>query len=238
MKNKIHGVCVLFCIMVGLFACSRANSGTATNNDPNPNGITCAPFGCHSTNCYPFIRFAGNGSKHEMDSILFHLQHNQLISEVLPATQNPTGNWGAPANNMQVSLRFRSRQYLKGKPVPAVVILRNLGPMPRHWWRNALPDHGYQFTVRLGAKVSTWGRPKQKPDLTTYDVNDLSPPRDPYQGFLGPATQDLTVVDLERFFDLNQIGKYSVQVQICIPTSDGKGEVNIISGTAMFEVVK
>ena len=122
--------------------------------------------------------------------------------------------------------------------MPAVVILRNLGPLPRGWWRNALPDHGYRFTVWHEGQVATWGRPQQKPDLAPHDVSNLAPTLDPYGCYLGPKTQDLTVIDLRRFFDLKRHGKYSVQAQISLPSSGGKGEENIVSGVATFEIVK
>ncbi len=247
MNNKKLRLCRPFFLiaglatLVGVLVFSQADSGITPNDNRDldgTDGITSAPFGCDATNGYPFIRFAGAGSERESEIFLFHSPHNQPFSEVLPSTQDPTGNWGASINNTQVSLRFRRPEYLKGESVPAVVILRNMGPLPRGWWRNALPDHGYRFTVWHEGKVATWGRPQQKPDLAPHDVSNLAPTLDPYGCYLGPKTQDLTVIDLRRFFDLKRHGKYSVQAQISLPSSGGKGEENIVSGVATFEIVK
>ena len=247
MNNKKPRLCRPFfliaglAILVGLLIFSQADSGVTPNDNRDLDGTDgnrVSPVGCDATNGYPFIRFAGTGAKHELNIFLNHLPNNQPVSEVLPSAQDPTGNWGASINNMEVSLRFRRPEYLKGESVPAVVILRNLGPLRRGWWQNALPDHGYRFTVWHGGKVVTWGRPQQKPDLTPHDVSNLAPPLDPYRCYLSSKTQDLTVIDLRRFFDLKRLGKYSVQAQICLPSSDGKAEANIFSGIATFEIVK
>ena len=61
---------------------------------------------------------------------------------------------------------------------------------------------------------------------------------DPYSYVAEPKTEGLTIVYLNRFFDLSQPGEYSLQVQIQVPTADGKGTTNVVSGTAKFEVVK
>jgi hypothetical protein len=43
---------------------------------------------------------------------------------------------------------------------------------------------------------------------------------------------------LNRYFNLTQPGKYLVQVQINERTRDGKGDANVISGAASFQIVE
>jgi hypothetical protein len=76
--------------------------------------------------------------------------------------------------------------------------------------------------------------PKLEPQDDGFEFYERT---DPYRFRMEAHVQELTMVGLEQFFDLSKAGNYSVQVQIHIPTADRKGETNLISGTAKFEVV-
>jgi hypothetical protein len=193
-------------------------------------------------NSYPLNRIAGDREEKEYMSYVFEkIGQKQSVSEIMPADQDTNGNWGIPTDGMQVSVRFHQAEFFKGDLVPAYMILRNLGLSPRQWWRNGFPDCGYQFTLRRGTNVLTWMRPQQKPlsaqERLERGIQDPDLHFDPCDFTAAPKTEDLTILYLNRFFDLSQPGRYSIQVQIDIPRSDGKGETNVVSGTAKFEIV-
>jgi len=228
-------------LSVVLLNCSRGNSGTTNARFSQyadhgfQIGVLSAPM---PTNCYPIRFFAGTGIGGEYDNYIQRYHNHTLIPETLPVEQDPDGNWGQPVNDFQLSLRFRHARFPKGGPVPALMILRNLSSTnsPR-WWRNALPDHGFQFTLHHGTKVLHWMRP-QNPPPPNGDWGEIVSNTDPYLCQIMPHVEELTVIDLKQLFDLKRLGKYSTQVQLCMPTSDGKVETNLVSGTATFELVE
>jgi predicted DCC family thiol-disulfide oxidoreductase YuxK len=177
---------------------------------------------------YPINRFAGIPLS-ELQ------QYTTFSTATLPASQDTNGNWGTAVDDLQLSLRFRDKQYSTNSPVPAIIILRNLSWTNRFLgWRNALPDHGYEFILRNGTNVIRWRR-QQNPPPIIVDWNDGSINTDPYQSWASAHCEELTVVDLRQFFDLSHADSYSLQVQIQIPTSDGKGIANLFSGVATFQ---
>jgi hypothetical protein len=158
------------------------------------------------------------------------------IIETLPSEQDTNGNWGMPTDGMQLSVRFHQQQFTSGLMVPAYIILRNLGTTNRTWVRNALPDNGYKFVLRNGTNILTWLRPQSVPPPHTYMI-DTGSEEDPYTYIAETHTQGLTIVYLNRFFDLSQPGTYSLQVEIPVPVANGEGTTNVVSGIATFEVV-
>jgi hypothetical protein len=152
---------------------------------------------------------------------------NTIIPEILPASQDPDGKWGKPADGLQLSLRFRHGEYLPNARVEAIIILRNLDLV----FRNAgvLGDHDFQYTLHYGTNTLVW---KKTPQIVEVVNNSIRP------FHLEASTEALEDVWLNRFFDLSQPDKYTLQVQATVPTSDGKGTTNIVSGMATFEIVK
>jgi hypothetical protein len=208
-----------------------------TYDAPNGHGVQIGliPTG---TNTYQSTQFAGD-CEDEMNYYIVRAQRHKPIPEILPAAQDTSGNWGMPTDGMQLSVRFRKHEFLRGETVPALIILRNLGTTTRSWWRNSLPDLSYQFTVYRGTNVFTWARPqKGKPSRLTMQSGGNGNMTDPYHSSISPHMEEFTGVDINHFFDLSQLGKYSLQVQIQVPTSDGKDKTNIISGVASFQVVE
>ena len=241
MKTKttfgfLLGLAVLSFVLLN---CSRSNSDSTKDRFPHyaDHGVQISIFKM-PTNCYPIAFFAGTNMTSEFDYYVQRFNMHSTISEVLPAEQDPGGNWGTPANDFQLSLRFRHARYPEDRSIPVVVILRNLSPTnsPR-WWRNALPDHGYQITIQSGTKIFHRMRPQNAlPKIV--DWSDGSRNTDPYECQIMPHVEELTVIDLKQFLDPKQLGQYSAQVQLSVPRPDGKGETKLISGTATFEIVE
>jgi hypothetical protein len=189
-----------------------------------------------STNSYPYIRIGGDGGDDECLYLLRDISKNTKLIEILPSEQDTNGNWGMATDGMQLSVRFHQQQFTAGQMVSAYIILRNLGTTNRTWVRNALPDNGYKFVLRNGTNILTWLRPQSVPPPHTYMI-DTGSEEDPYTYIAETHTQGLTIVYLNRFFDLSQPGTYSLQVEIPVPVANGGGTTNVVSGIATFEMI-
>ena len=241
MKTKIC-LANLFCVLALVFSkCAYAQSSnvvsipvTFPRVEPGGGG----KFGVFRpiTNCYPYTRIGGEGQNDEFQDYITKIVHDRkVIPEILPAEQDTNGNWGLPTDGMQLSVRFRQTDFLSGQMVPAYIILRNLSNTKRQWWRNALPDNGYLFILTHGTNTINWVRPQSHPSNDRY-FSGSATEADPYKYVAEPKTQSLTIVYLNRFYDLGQPGLYSLQVQIQVPTLDGKETTNVLSGTATFTI--
>jgi hypothetical protein len=226
-----------------LAACYFSLGQTNVSNNiqwPLGNGQKIYPYRS-STNTFPITRIAGENEIDEAHAYIDSLQEGRSIPEIMAADIDPNANWGALSDGMQVSVWLRQTNYFSGAMVPAVLILRNTGAEKREWWRNGYPDCGYHFKLSFATNTIEWGRaPQQRRKPNIDDLYSGPDPEhagvDPFWFVSEPRTEDLTILYLNRFFDLSQTGKYSLQVQIQVPTSDGKGSTNLISGIAVFEI--
>jgi len=143
-------------------------------------------------NFYPCTRFAGEKVQDELNYYLTNVVsgHN-YIPGFFAAEADTNGYWGLPADGFQLSLRFHQFRFAQSEFVPAYIILRNLSSATRIWTRNAVPDNGYQFTLRNGTNTLTWFRPQPEwvPMMTgSGSLNEC----DPYRYIAYPHTQGLT----------------------------------------------
>lgn len=236
MKLKINFIAVGL-LIVNCHHYSQAQSLSTGDGWPYSHGINISKFPT-GTNTYPVVNFAGD-CEDEMNHYVERARKLAFIPEIMPVEQDTNGNWGALTADMQLSARFRKREYIQGDKVPVLVILRNAGETTRTWWRNALPDMGFHFTLYYGTNTATWFRPqKEKLPRAKWQGGEPFANMDPYYSGSSPHMEEFTGVDINRFFDVSQPGEYSLQVQIQVPTVDGKGITNIISGTAKFEIVE
>lgn len=233
-------VCVALPLLIGGTTLCHSRDRETTNFSSFPRllggGYTLGAYRLMS-NSYPLIRIGGDGADKELQSYLLKaVSERQILPETLPSNQDTNGNWGKPVDGMQLSVRFKQPEFTSGQMVPAHIILRNLGGKPRKWWRNSLPDNVYQFILQAGTNSFAWARPQAKHEPLETVIGSMDE-GDPYWCIAEPQTEGLSVIYLNRFFGLSQPGEYSLRVQIAVPQSDGKGETNVLSGTARFEIV-
>ena len=257
MKTKITFTILTVCLCA---ICSKGFSQTnysATNTmhfeilvgagAKIPQGISITNFYPGS---YPFNRIAGENENDELMNYIFERAGKRKpIPEIMPVEIDTNGNWGEEVNELRLSVRFQHDQFDQGKKVPVYIIVRNLGISTNAWWRNGPPDYGYQFTLSYNTNTIIWRRPQQH-HLTEADYEKMGvfgrmgdrhgdDPEgdDPFWCKAEPHTEDLTVLDLNRFFDLHQPGQYSLQIQITVPDLTG-GTTNVVSGICTFEIVQ
>jgi hypothetical protein len=180
---------------------------------------------------YPIIQVFVGWNPQDANYYEFHQNNYKFYKhapfpEMLSSAQDPAGNWGNPADGLQLSLRFRHGEYLLGEPVNAVVILRNVAASSR---RIILcqDEEEFEYVLHQGTNTVITKYPPNRPRLDT-----------PLPYKLEPNTETVQVIYLNRHCDLKQPGQYSLELQRTIHASDGYGPTNIISGTATFEIVK
>ena len=215
--------------------------------DPDPlhaqRGLTFEDSARFPKDCLPIYQFAdlrrtgaNRENNQEFDYYLERERNHEPIPEILPVDKDTNGNWGNVASVFQLSLRFRQKQFEMGASVPAILVLRNLSESNSPAWvRNALPDHGYKLTIWHDGKTAVWFR-RQRPLPTIYESSDF-PVTDPMRVTLKAHRGELTAIELNRYFYLNDYGQYTVQAQIEVPMPDGRTMTNLFSGIAEFEIV-
>ena len=74
-----------------------------------------------------------SGDVQDMRDMLLQKPVGKFGHEILPATEDPQGNWGEITNGLQMSIRFYQNNFTNGQPVAAVILWRNVGPTPQYF---------------------------------------------------------------------------------------------------------
>ena len=154
------------------------------------------------------------------------------LPEQLPASLDTNGNWGQPADGLQLSVRFHRREFLPGEPVNAMVLLRNVDTAPRgmyfRCYQKLQPSKNLSYVLRSGTNVSNW--------------NWIAPPipvedRHPFDSrLMEPHSQMAFFVRPDLIFDLSKPGEYSIQVTRAeIPRSSWVHSTNVLDTAARHE---
>jgi hypothetical protein len=194
------------------------------------------------------ICFSGRDSGFEVEHYAVRQAIGAKIPEILPSAQDSEGHWGEPTNGLQVSLRFRRGEFLRGEPVQAVAILRNLFPTTRTLVMTNGPgyENGVSFIVCFGTNELLSLRPEEPGRFRTTGA-----PSNPDFGNSFPTllvglgqwdlsgmAEKLIAVNLDRFFDLTRPGDYSVQAVYPVFGSETNPErSNVVSGKVSFRRV-
>lgn len=178
-----------------------------------------------SKQTYSCADFTGSNSEAEADYYMYRNDLGEPIPETLPATQDIHGNWGVAIKGLQLSLRFRQHEFLTNQPVQALLIFRNLESSSN--FSVVIPEpEDYEYFLYHGTNVIEWEKSKRNPEAGITDMYRKS--------CLGATSQALAVMNLRQIFDLNDLGDYSLKVQIKIGK---RNQTNIVSGVASFEIV-
>jgi hypothetical protein len=155
------------------------------------------------------------------------------VPEVVSAEKDSSGNWGAIVDGLQLSLRFRGSEYQPGEPIVAVILFRNLesSEHPERWADEDL-DNLFSFIIRHGTNMFS---------IPTTRTNPLPPHATSIRGTrLPPHGQELAAVRIDRQFNFNAPGEYSIQAnrKIQCRKSNSLIDTNILSATATFRIVE
>jgi hypothetical protein len=162
-----------------------------------------------------------------------------VIPEILPSREDTNGHWGFPANGLQLSLRFRRTEYVRGETIPAIVILRNLASLPRTLLLTNSPALYLTFTVRCGTNAYLPERQELTIKRSDYYTPPLAPPHGVLSWELESKSERVAVLNLNRIFDLSQLGEYSISAHCQVFSSPNNPPTfEVPSGEVSFKIVE
>jgi hypothetical protein len=163
---------------------------------------------------------------------LWKLQLGKPVVPELSAPRDVEGHWGAPADGLQVSVRFHRHEFASGEPTEAMILVRNLSSEIREISTGGGGETDFQYIVHYGTNTHTWAEP---PSTGRYE--DIFPSRKGGWIRTEPHSEFAVFVNLKRFFDLSRPGEYSIEVHRPTMLQNGQGMTNVLSGTATFRIV-
>jgi hypothetical protein len=167
------------------------------------------------------------------------------IPEFLPASLDFKGHWGTPVDGLQVSLRFRRSEFLKGEEMPGVLIIRNLEPAERIFsiTNGSGFYRGMSCTIICGTNGHVSLRAEEYKRFEKPD-QDFSVQPTPIVGItrgfdLGSNCERIVILDLAKVFDLSKTGEYSAQARFPVFTvADGPAAFEVTSAPVKFKIVE
>ena len=170
----------------------------------------------------------------------------QFAQDCLPAENDPSGNWGAQWEGLQLSIRLRKEVFTNGEPILAAVTLRNGGDRVRYF-NIFIPREEMDTKILLtrdGQRILGVDDPKPGESFQQrlHRIRQGSSHNEP----LLPGTQRQFFRELSKMFDLTAAGSYSARAERPVVAIDkmpnrpgyimGRG-TNLLSGTVTFRVI-
>ena len=165
------------------------------------------------------------------------LIHHISMPETLPSELDTNGNWGTETNGLQMSLRFRHKQYTIGDQVPAVIILRNLQPNTRILLLTNSSSCHFTLLLRYGSSQFLPEKEDQIIERRHYYVPLSGVPSGISKTEFAGKSEKMVALDLRRVFDLNQAGSYKATAICWVYSSDTNVLYEVESGSASFTLV-
>ncbi|HTV62336.1 MAG TPA: hypothetical protein VMH30_07185, partial [Verrucomicrobiae bacterium] len=143
--------------------------------------------------------------------------------ECQPAKDDPSGHWGPIIHGYELSIRFKQDIFRTNEPVIATVIDRNAGT-------NIL-NHGSPYGGDLDFSFVI------KNEEGDQLIDSFMPTRTTGQGEGWiPGTQYKYECNLTKRYGLSVPGRYSISVHRRLPNPDGRGAIDLSSGTATIRI--
>lgn len=153
------------------------------------------------------------------------LEQAKESPESRPENQYPEGNWGKPSEGFRISLHFPKVSHTNGEPIEAIVLIRNIS----------------QETLSYVFERPEWSLRFSVHDSQNRVLKDLHPTESWGLGgkelLVYPSTQRRFVLRLDRHFNFESPGNYSIKVDAKVPKLDKTGESDATSGTATLKIV-
>jgi hypothetical protein len=164
----------------------------------------------------------------------YHRFSGVPIPEELATNHRDGAKWGFPVGELQLGVRVLQDELTLGESVTVSIVLRNVGDEPKNinWGRH--PESPFEFKLTNGTNVYVWtnrGEEVHRKDISSAGHADMTDYPIPAQ------QQAITLIQLDRLFDLEKEGEYSIQVQHREKLLTGGGTTNVVSGVATFKIV-
>lgn len=189
----------------------------------------CLPI-CAQTNSIRYLTDDGSEGRLLLPSIENYEARRASLLE-LPlarsAEDDPAGNWGWPAEGMQLSFRLEKYSYEIGESITALVLLRNLSDEPVSWRGTKGAEEDYPFII-LGEDGRLISR--RRADPFAQDVSGRS---------IQVATngQNAYWIKLDLAYNLTNSGRYRVTASRRVPHKDKAGGVELRSSEATLTLL-
>ncbi len=163
------------------------------------------------------------------------IQQAKKAEESRPAAVDPEGHWGGIVEGFQLSIRFSKDTFTNSEPIIASILLRNVSDKPNKYFVFLPKDNEMKFNVFMGNKQL------QKNDEITDQMTFQEKLRHVNNGsrsmpVLPVGVQRRFTVKLNDSYNLSSNGQYTIQVGRSVPYTKQKGETNVISGFASFNI--
>ena len=166
--------------------------------------------------------------------------------ECRPADNDSDGNWGAPWEGIQLSIRLQKKAFTNGEPIVACVTLRNVGDKVRYFWVLTPEEQRSTRITVLRDQKRLVNLEDAKPGENFQQRLKHIHVGKSYQEPLMPGTQRQFLRNLSGMFVLAVAGSYSAhaerEVAALETVPDRPGYIrgsgtNLLSGAVMFRVV-
>jgi hypothetical protein len=183
--------------------------------------LACATMSCSALATEVFITYAIHETTGTPQAA--QVEAAAHAKESRPADNDPEGNWSAPINGVQLSIRFEKTVFRLGEPIMTHVIFRNIGDVPLK--RTFASGKG--FVSKLCGFIVT--RDDREPVERTGEQHLTSVK----ERTLYPKAQWKSPVILNEMFKMDTPGSYHITGM----TGVGKPPEEIRTATVLVQVV-
>jgi hypothetical protein len=174
------------------------------------------------------------------------IQAARSAPECRPADNDSDGNWGAPWEGVQLSIRLQKKVFTNGEPIVGCFTLRNVGDKVRYFWVLTPEEQRSTRITVLRDQKRLVNLEDAKPGESFQGRLRHIYVGKSYQEPLIPGTQRQFLLNLSGMFDLAAAGSYSAhaerEVAVLERVPDLTGHIrgsgtNLLSGAVVFRVV-
>ncbi len=144
------------------------------------------------------------------------IKEAQGSAESRPADQDPEGHWGKVTDGLQLSIRIEKKTYAVGEHLVAILLLRNISDKPLKYLR--------LYISNQPSPINVLAEKDQKPFQPKDTTEPVSVGAVTYLTVL-PNTQHRYLVELDKYYDLGQIGEYSFKASYKGPKPGGNMDI-------------
>jgi hypothetical protein len=122
--------------------------------------------------------------------------------ESRPADSDPEGNWGAPSNGFQLSLRFAKQEFTNGEQIVATMLLRNITNVPEKFDRLYVAGRPSPINLLVFSEQEQLRLEGDDGEINVISATEVT---------IYPQTQLKFSVKVNDYYNLSRGGKFFVK---------------------------